>query len=363
MPRNGSKKRLRPTLEAMEPRDLPTAGLSPVHLGGVADIAATVREHNAATNHVVSPRSPAPGAPEFGTVFGRINAQLRAANAFLALEKVLLAAVPAPKLVAANGAIGPELSRQAIGQTLNGAQNDVIERIYNIIGPADPFASLPVMQPSALEPGDIIVSTTNNEVSQAIRIGTWSRYSHSSLYIGNGNIVDATGPGVRVRPLADQLSSATAVGVLRYPDLSNSAATAVVRVATAQRGKAYNYLGLAAVGLHKTAAIADLSNPSFGAIVSVLSRAERVVPDSIINNGTFFCSQLITFAYRRAGISLTQANGAAPGDLIRLGNAGALDEVGRLPVGAAAAILPHQTSTIVAMHPRGPSTFHLARAS
>ncbi|MFO0891147.1 MAG: hypothetical protein U0790_18630 [Isosphaeraceae bacterium] len=72
-----------------------------------------------------------------------------------------------------------------------------------------------------------------------------------------------------------------------------------------------------------------------GGIIGVLCRAERL-PTRFVTNGKFGCSQLVRVAYLPAGITLSHANGLAPGDVVRLGMVGVLDEVGRLQIPAPA---------------------------
>ena len=58
------------------------------------------------------------------------------------------------------------------------------------------------------------------------------------------------------------------------------------------------------------------------AIIGVLSRAETL-PDSLTNGDGYWCSQMILTAYADAGIPFDVANGASPGDVVRLAETGA----------------------------------------
>ena len=55
---------------------------------------------------------------------------------------------------------------------------------------------------SALEAGDLIVSTTAARVSRGIRTATSSPVSHAMLYVGNGQVIEAIQEGVVERPLS-----------------------------------------------------------------------------------------------------------------------------------------------------------------
>jgi hypothetical protein len=212
------------------------------------------------------------------------------------------------------------------------AESNLIDSILSTIGPGDPFASLPVIAESQLQPGDIIARCTPGLVSQGIEIGTWSRYSHVALYIGNGQIIDSTARGVQIRSLADLLASSDRVGVLRVPGLTANEAQVVIQGAESHDGAAYNFAGAGAIGLQKITGVVSQANQGLGAIIGVLSRAEHL-PDSVVNNGTYWCSQLVVNALESAGINPTYANGATPGDVVRLGTLGVFEEVGRLPFG------------------------------
>lgn len=229
-----------------------------------------------------------------------------------------------------------EVSDQARSQPsaiVSASLDEPLGSLLDTFGPSDPFASLDVVATEALKPGDIILRCTNSLGSQAIELAHWSRYSHVALYIGDGQIIDAMPSGVHTRPLSEMLSDSSRASVLRLPDLSAAQARTLIRAAKAKEGAAYNFTGLVALEAQKLAAVISHAGEGLGGIIGVLSRAERL-PARLIDNGTFACSQLVRYAYLKAGITLTNANGAAPGDFVRLGMVGVLDEVGRLEVPA-----------------------------
>ena len=53
----------------------------------------------------------------------------------------------------------------------------------------------------ALEAGDILLTSIATVNSFGIRLGTFSPVSHAVLYLGDGQIAEAVGTGVRARPL------------------------------------------------------------------------------------------------------------------------------------------------------------------
>ena len=71
----------------------------------------------------------------------------------------------------------------------------------------------------ALMPGDLIFSTTEGVVSQAIKLGTDSRFSHASIYCRDGVILEANDDGVgprRIVPIG--LDKSGRLLGLPYPD-------------------------------------------------------------------------------------------------------------------------------------------------
>lgn len=273
-----------------------------------------------------------------GGVVG-VEQQAAVANTFLTIADSVLrdvgessdAARPAVSQVRQRLASLVENARSEPSLLVSATDDDVLESILDTFGPGDPFASLDVVSTDSLKPGDIILRCTDSLGSQAIELAHWSRYSHVALYIGNGQIIDAMPSGVHTRSLADLLSDSSRASVLRVPDLTASQAQAVIRAAAAKEGSAYNFVGLAALEAQKVVAVVAHAGEGLGGVIGVLSRAERL-PAALVDNGTFACSQLVRYAFLKAGVKLTNANGVAPGDFVRLGMVGVLDEVGRLEV-------------------------------
>src|SRR5437016_420646 len=83
----------------------------------------------------------------------------------------------------------------------------------------------------ALEPADIIVSTTGATVSRVIRAATGSPVSHAILYTGNDSVIEAIGEGVVSRSITASLAHATLAVAYRRKALTSGAAQAVIRYA------------------------------------------------------------------------------------------------------------------------------------
>src|SRR5688500_5232367 len=54
-----------------------------------------------------------------------------------------------------------------------------------------------VLSPRALEPADVLLTTTSHPISWAIRTSHGSRVSHAALHVGGGFMIEAVGEGVR----------------------------------------------------------------------------------------------------------------------------------------------------------------------
>jgi cell wall-associated NlpC family hydrolase len=158
----------------------------------------------------------------------------------------------------------------------------------------DPGVGGMCIGPDALQPADIIVSTTRAGVSGVIRIGTRAVVSHAALYVGGGDVIEAIGAGVVRRTLDAALSDDALAVAYRSPNIDPAVASRVVGFAAAQLGKPYSVKG-AALSADK-----------------ILCRVVGPLPAS------FFCSQLVFESYRRAGMPLTSSPSqcVTPGDAV-----------------------------------------------
>jgi cell wall-associated NlpC family hydrolase len=134
---------------------------------------------------------------------------------------------------------------------------------------------------NALQPADIIVSTTRAGVSGIIRVGTESLVSHAALYIGKGEVIEAIGKGVTRHDLTAALAEDVLAVAYRSPAMTRAIADGVVHYAVLQVGLSYSVAG------------AVLSTDK------ILCRLLAPRPAS------FFCSQLVFESYRRGGLPLT----------------------------------------------------------
>lgn len=171
----------------------------------------------------------------------------------------------------------------------------------------------------SLQPGDIILSTTTSPISIGIRLASQSAVSHSALYIGDGQVVEAVGEGVVLRQLSEALADDSVAVAVRYPGLSSEVGLRIRDFAGHQLDKPYNTFGIV----------------RHGALVINRQRCDMIPQDGLrqacqqgmarIHLGTprndaFFCSQLVAAAYEAAGVPLTSTrpNWVRPADLANI---------------------------------------------
>ena len=173
-----------------------------------------------------------------------------------------------------------------------------------------------------LQSGDIILSTTPNFGSEAIRaITSGGPASHVRLYVGTDVIgtpavIEAVPDGgVRVADLITDLQGDTVAVAFRFPNITLGAQDSVKAFAQQQLGQSYNFFGIVQQALFRLLPAVDL-------IVNLGT------PD----NQTFFCSQLVIAAYDSAGTPLTLTPPAfqSPNDIVPLQWFGELDYIGHL---------------------------------
>ena len=174
--------------------------------------------------------------------------------------------------------------------------------------------------PGDLQPGDLLLSSANGVSSLGIRVLTVTPVSHAALYVGDDQVVEAVGAGVRLRSTEEFLSSEDTVVAFRHPELNDTQAQAVRRFALAQVGKKYNSTGIvlqAPFTLQRQTCELPVVP---GLVRDFCIRGLAAIQLGAARNDRFFCSQLVLEAYKRAGLPLTDADPrlAAPVDLLHM---------------------------------------------
>lgn len=161
---------------------------------------------------------------------------------------------------------------------------------------------------SALETGDILLSAGKGITTYGVRLFTTAPVSHAALYVGDGDLIEAVGEGVRRRSLEESLDEEAVVVAFRRPDLQADQASEIVKFAEAQVGKKYNHLG---VLLHAPFSL-ERRLCELPVLPTVLRdaclRGVATIQLGAVSDKSFFCSQFLIEAYRVAGVPITDAD-------------------------------------------------------
>ena len=174
--------------------------------------------------------------------------------------------------------------------------------------------------PADLRPGDLLLSSTRSLTSVGIRVLTVAPVSHAALYVGDDQVVEAVGSGVRLRSTAEFVDSEDTVVAFRHPVLDDAQARAVRDFALAQVGKKYNGLGIvlqAPFTLQRQTCELPVVP---GLVRDFCIRGLAAVQLGAARNDRFFCSQLVLHAYQQAALPLTTADPllVSPADLLHM---------------------------------------------
>lgn len=185
---------------------------------------------------------------------------------------------------------------------------------------AAPAGAGAFVTPDALQPGDILLSSMPGLTAAGIELMTVAPVSHASLYIGNGEIVEAVRGGVGTRTLDEVMAEETVVLVMRYPGLTEGQTRQMREYALARRGAGFNFVG---VTLQIPYAVARrvCELPLVPALLrDRCIRGVGIVPQLASRERRFFCSQLVLQAYRHAGVQVTDADPriVSPADILHM---------------------------------------------
>ena len=172
----------------------------------------------------------------------------------------------------------------------------------------------------ALQPGDIILSSTHGVTSLGIRLLTVSPVSHAALYLGNNDIAEAVGAGIRTRKMADFIEDESTIVAFRHPGVRTEHSDSMRIFAQAHAGKKYNVLGVvlqAPFTLQRQYCELPLV-PSL--VRDACIRGLAAIQLGVARNDRFFCSQFVLAAYQQAQLPLTTADPllVSPADLLHM---------------------------------------------
>jgi len=171
-----------------------------------------------------------------------------------------------------------------------------------------------------LQAGDIILTAENGLNSMGVRMATLSPVSHAVVYLGDEQISEAVGSGIRRRSMTDLLAQEATVVAFRHPHLTPAQAAKIHAFAQLHEGKKYNFAGImlqAPFALERRVCELPLV-PSL--VRDYCIRGMAAVQLGLGPNDRFFCSQFVLEAYRCAGLALTDADPRliTPGDLLHM---------------------------------------------
>ncbi len=193
-------------------------------------------------------------------------------------------------------------------------QQGLSDWINNPDIPLSPAVGGMSLNHDALEIGDIIVSTTTEAPSIAIRrIG--APVSHVMLYVGGGQVVEAVGEGVVYRPLTEALAHSYVGVAFRHPTMTPDQALQVRDYVGQRIGAAYDYDLIVAHARYQLGRVVCQQLPQ-----ALQDRCMSLVGPVDIgrgNDGRFICSSLVAEAFAAAGVPLlpVPARSTNPGDI------------------------------------------------
>lgn len=173
---------------------------------------------------------------------------------------------------------------------------------------------------AALRTGDILLSAMDGVNSAGIRLFTLAPVSHAAIYVGDAQIVEAVGEGVRLRSAEAMLADESVVVAFRHPAIEDHHGERIREFSMQQVGGKYNHVGLllnASFSLERR--LCDLPLlPQ--AVRDFCVRGIASIQLGAQDNDRFFCSQLVLEAYRQAGLPITDAQPqlVSPADLLHM---------------------------------------------
>ncbi|HSH07186.1 MAG TPA: distant relative of cell wall-associated hydrolase [Burkholderiales bacterium] len=185
---------------------------------------------------------------------------------------------------------------------------------------AEPTGQDAFIASASLQPGDILLTSMPGFAAAGIELMTVAPVSHSAVYIGDGQVVEAVREGVRTRSLEQVMAEESVALVLRYPGLSTEQAQRIRAYAQQKIGAGFSYFGVTvqipySIGRRAcelplvAAALRDACIRAMGLLSQLAPREEQL-----------FCSQLVLQAFRHAGVPLTDADPriVSPADILHM---------------------------------------------
>ncbi|WP_244563504.1 YiiX/YebB-like N1pC/P60 family cysteine hydrolase [Pantoea rodasii] len=88
-----------------------------------------------------------------------------------------------------------------------------------------------------LQPGDLLLSSATSPQSWGIRLFSFTGVSHAAIYLGDQQVAEAVGSGVKIIPLQQAIDESNNLLVLRVPSLTQDQSSLLREFAHQQQGK------------------------------------------------------------------------------------------------------------------------------
>ena len=180
-----------------------------------------------------------------------------------------------------------------------------VMRLHTVRNSTLPESGMIKIGEQDLQAGDILFSSEASVQSLGIRLFSNAAVSHVFLYLGDGEIAEAVGAGVRIRRLDEALKESNLTAAFRRPDLTEENITALRNFARQQNGRRYNFLGIVKQVPYSLARNACELHVIPRRIRRFCLKTMAAVMIPSFGNRRFFCSQFVIEAFNRAGKPLT----------------------------------------------------------
>jgi hypothetical protein len=148
------------------------------------------------------------------------------------------------------------------------------------------------------KPGDYFVVKTNGWAGALIRLGTFSDWNHAGIYIGEGQVIEATPKGVKINYLNEYNGQPLAWN--RHEGLTKEQRDEILKRAMGFLNLKYGFWSIIVIGLESV---------GFKILPPFLRKAEK--------ENRVICSQLVAWSYSIGGVKVSHKKHAlvTPKDL------------------------------------------------
>ena len=187
-----------------------------------------------------------------------------------------------------------------------------------------PDTGLITISPAALKDGDILFSADKGFVSKSIRYLGGTSVSHTFIYIGDGQVAEAVGSGVRISSIEKSIKESPLLAVYRHPELTPLHSSKIRQFAHDNAGKNYNNFGIVKqlpyTITRKACELPIIPRHIRHLCLNTMAVVQISVPTFHHTNNRYFCSQFVIEAYNKANLPLTHLNPEwiSPADILHM---------------------------------------------